>query len=129
MIFPVFIRDLSRAPFTSMNPVFFALTVPALEFAIALSLLFDKTRKVALYCSALLMLGFTIYVGYVLGMTSDRPCSCGGIFRDMSWINHMYFNSASTFLAVFGILVMSRSSKRRHDSANDSGKLYSSLNS
>ncbi|MCK7553748.1 hypothetical protein MKQ70_01515 [Chitinophaga sedimenti] len=125
-IFPLFVDDLGRAPFTSQYPILFAITVPAMELIVAVLLLFNRTRLLGLTGALVLMLAFTIYVGYVLGMTTERPCSCGGIFRNMTWKNHMYFNSLSTVLAAVGLLIHAQKTSLISRSTPDSSGQFTS---
>lgn len=103
LIYPTFVKDLHRSPLTGPYATFISIVIPASEFIVAILLQFRRTRTAGLIGAFSLMLLFTIYVGYVLGMTTERPCSCGGILRDMNWPSHMYFNSVSTIVAALGI--------------------------
>src|SRR5579862_853857 len=69
----------------SMVPVL-AITLPCLEIATAVALLFDRTRQIALYSALILLIVFTLYIAAILLRFFDRiPCSCGGIFRHLTW--------------------------------------------
>ena len=103
LIYPLFVDDLHRSPLTGPFAVLISIIIPASELVVAILLLFNKTRKWGLYAVFILMVLFTGYVGYVLGLTKDRPCSCGGIIRNMSWPKHMIFNTILTLLAAIGI--------------------------
>nr|WP_143097972.1 MauE/DoxX family redox-associated membrane protein [Chitinophaga sp. CF118] len=68
----------------------------------------NKTRKYGLLGSLVLMLVFTVYVAYVLLFTTKRPCTCGGIIRQLSWPDHLIFNISFLLLAITGIILQIR---------------------
>lgn len=73
--------------------------VPIIELVLAGMLLIKHTRVWGLFGSAILMLGFTIYVYLIWTYSPSLPCSCGGVLEAMDWKIHLYFNLASTLLA------------------------------
>lgn len=77
--------------------------LPIAELLISLALFFERTRKLGLYGSLLLMSLFSFYVGYMIRYSPSLPCSCGGIIRQMNWHQHLYFNVLFSFLALAGI--------------------------
>ena len=82
-------------------------TLPPVEIAVAILLLFESTRLYGMYSSLVLILAFTIYVGgAVFGFYPQYPCSCGGIFTKMGWPQHFRANVALTLLALAGVLLM-----------------------
>ncbi len=92
---------------TQMNqqllPIFIkpylATGVPLAELACIALLLFKKTKWIGLIASATLLLSFTIYVAYVyIGDFEFIPCSCAGIFRNISWVHHLYINITLTIM-------------------------------
>ena len=105
MIYPTFVRDLQRAPLTGQYATLISILIPAVEVIIAIMVMFKRKQTLDIIGAFLLMAIFTFYVGYVLNMTTERPCSCGGIFRNMTWRNHMRFNLIATFLAITGVIL------------------------
>jgi putative oxidoreductase len=78
-------------------------TLPAIEIAAALLLLFRKTRLTGFYVSAILLFLFTVYIGLVLINYFGRvPCSCGGVIQIMNWRTHFMFNIFFLLLTVYG---------------------------
>jgi hypothetical protein len=103
--------DLWRVSFLrSLNPIM-AIAVPLIELLVAVSLMFSKTRRVGLYGSFILMIIFTAYVGLLLSTVKHLPCTCGGVLRDMSWGQHLWFNIFFTILAFIGIRLHSKIDK------------------
>ncbi|HLS10869.1 MAG TPA: MauE/DoxX family redox-associated membrane protein [Flavobacteriaceae bacterium] len=83
------------APYASI----LAWLVPVVELLLAGLLLISSTRVWGLLGSAVLMLGFTIYVYLIWTYSPSLPCSCGGVLEAMDWETHLYFNLATTLLA------------------------------
>jgi hypothetical protein len=54
---------------------------------------------------------FTIYVGLMISFAPHLPCSCGGVIKQMSWKQHLTFNTFFTALALFGIWLSRRQQK------------------
>jgi hypothetical protein len=125
MIYPTFVRDLQRAPFTGTHATIISIIIPAVEVAVAILVQLKRTKQLGLIGAFLLMSFFTFYVGYVLNMTTERPCSCGGIFRNMTWRNHMYFNCFSTILAAIGIWLNRKSASSQESLKNNFDPIFS----
>lgn len=79
--------------------------IPILELAIVACLITPKLKRVGLYLSFVFMALFTLYVGYNAFFLThkERPCTCGGIIQEMSWNQHVAFNSVFTVLAMLAI--------------------------
>jgi len=66
-------------------------------------LLLTKTLKLwGLFFSWLLMGVFSSYILYLMVGGYDLPCRCGGVIKDLSWGQHLVFNSAFVLLGVTG---------------------------
>lgn len=99
--------QMGRSPFIESIAGFTAVAIPAGELILAILLLFRKTRLLGLYGSLFLMALFTGYIYLMLHYSYDLPCSCGGVLRQLSWQDHLYFNLAFTILCILGILLHS----------------------
>ncbi|WP_316811453.1 MauE/DoxX family redox-associated membrane protein [Pedobacter heparinus] len=86
--------------------------VPVSELVICILLFIPKFRFVGFCLSFLMMLCFTLYIGYMIAYVPQLPCNCGGITKYMNWHQHLYFNVGLTLLALWGILI---ETKRRMD--------------
>lgn len=91
--------ELGQSPLLSAFAHWISWTVLIVEFAIAIFLLFPKTRTKALYAGFCLMTMFTAYIFIMLNYSSYLPCSCGGILEKMSWNEHLIFNIVFVVLA------------------------------
>ncbi|ASE62013.1 hypothetical protein CEQ15_11195 [Chryseobacterium indologenes] len=102
--FKGFTYDLNNQPFpNSLTPILRWL-IPIAEISIVLALLFERTRILGLYASCVLMGLFTVYTALVLFKVFDYvPCSCGGVIKNLTWPQHLFFNLffvIITFLAI-----------------------------
>ncbi|BAV07696.1 AhpC/TSA family protein [Filimonas lacunae] len=103
-----FITQLQESPLKRFANTIAWLT-PTSEIVLAVLLLLPKTRRLALYGSFLLMMGFTVYIIYLLKFSPDVPCSCGGLLETMNWTQHLVFNIVFTLLSLIGIVLLRRS--------------------
>jgi hypothetical protein len=102
--FEVFKVKLSKSPFITSISNFVAWSIPLNEIIIALLLTFSRTRLVGLFASFFLMSLFTAYLIIMLNLSYHIPCSCGGVLENLSWNQHIAFNSV--FIAISGIGVI-----------------------
>jgi hypothetical protein len=107
MDFDTFRNQVTRSPFLE-NLIYIALAIPAGEILLSLLLIIKRTRLLGLYLSFLLMAIFTGYIWLMLNYAPDLPCSCGGIMKELSWQDHLIFNSAFTGLGIVGIILQSK---------------------
>jgi putative oxidoreductase len=95
-----FTSTLYNQPIPRAVVPFLTITLPGLEIATAAALLFNRTRQIALYSALILLFIFTLYIAAILLRFFDRvPCSCGGIFRHLTWKQHLWINLALLILA------------------------------
>lgn len=90
--------------------------IPLAELIIVLLLLFSKYRKIGFLSAFALMLVFTGYVVYILynyHKGIQRPCTCGGIFRKLSWENHLIVNIFFTSIALIGFVYTKRNMENK----------------
>jgi hypothetical protein len=100
---------IKRTPFFSNFPKVTAWSVVVVEYAVAALLFFPQTRKAGLYSSLVIMLGFTLYIGYMKAVIPRLPCSCGGVISTLTWNQHLVFNIFFALLAGYGIRLMGKS--------------------
>jgi len=75
-----------------------------IEIVIALLLLTNVKRHLALYAGTGMMIIFTFYIGYILTIAPFIPCSCGGVLESLSWSQHLYFNLSFIAIGIVGII-------------------------
>lgn len=89
-------------------------TLPELEIATALSLLFDRTQLAGFGISAVLLFAFTIYIGGAVFRFYDKiPCTCGGLLGAWGWDAHFIFNVVFTLLTAVGFVIRYRERRSR----------------
>ena len=107
--FQRFIHEMNNQPLPNEWTPFLVWTIPSLEIAIALSLMFERTRLIGLFAALVLMTLFTIYTVIILfHFFSYVPCSCGGVIRKLTWNQHLVFTLFFVVLSVTGIVLQRR---------------------
>lgn len=96
----VFAGAMHHSALISPYASFLSWSVPFAEIIIVVILIIPGTRKMGILASAILMIIFTCYVGYMLLTKSALPCTCGGIIQQMNWQEHFWFNSFLTILSI-----------------------------
>jgi putative oxidoreductase len=109
--FSNFRNTLWRSPFLQKIATPVAWAIPITELVILLLLFIPKTRLWGLLSSLVLMTGFTLYIAYMLAFESNLPCSCGGVIQNMTWTQHLFFNTFFILLAFIGIKLSKQYSK------------------
>lgn len=104
--FRQFKNDIDNQPFSNAITPWIIYSFPPIEVLITLALMFERTRTVGLYASLILMSAFSIYTAAVLlKLFPYVPCSCGGIVRNLSWIQHLFLNLFFVAISLVGILL------------------------
>jgi putative oxidoreductase len=107
--FETFIDEMNNQPLPNSWTPFLVWSIPCTEVAVALALMIERTRLVALYASLILMSLFTIYtITILLHFFRYVPCSCGGVIKKLTWPQHLVFNLFFVALAVSGIILQRR---------------------
>ena len=105
MDFDVFQEQLNDSPIAEPVAPFIAWGLPITEFFVSLALFIPKYRLRGLYAAFILMILFTTYVGILLSISTELPCSCGGIMEALSWQAHLVVNIALIGLALTGVIL------------------------
>lgn len=84
---------------------FIGWALPLTEFIIALMLFIPATRLKGLYASMSLLILLTLYLVYMIKFTPHLPCNCGGVLKQLSWEQHIFFNLFFIGLSLFGIVL------------------------
>jgi uncharacterized membrane protein YphA (DoxX/SURF4 family) len=101
--YSVFNEQLSDSPLLAPISKSVAWGLPLIELLIVLLLLVPRWRLKGLFVTASLMVLFSVYVVCILIFDKALPCSCGGIIQQLSWPQHLIFNSIFLLLAIWGI--------------------------
>lgn len=100
-----FIAVLKQSPLLHNFASFISWSIPIIELIIATLLIIPSLRKQGLLASAILMSLFTAYIAYMLLSKSHLPCSCGGVLKQLSWQQHLFFNIIFTIAALIGFKI------------------------
>jgi hypothetical protein len=103
--------QISQSPLLTDFATLVAWFIPGLELVIAIMLMFQGLRHIAFYSAFSLMISFTAYIIAILNLSTDIPCSCGGVFEKLGWSEHLVFNISLTVLALVGIWLCSKTSE------------------
>jgi uncharacterized membrane protein YphA (DoxX/SURF4 family) len=113
--YSIFKEQVATSPLLAPISKGIALSVPLIEFLVAILLILPKWRLKGLYSSLLLMIAFTIYIIGILLFNKELPCSCGGVLAELSWAQHIIFNIVFIALAIIGILIERQIRKSNKD--------------
>lgn len=114
-----FASSLYNQPIPHGLAFFLSRAIPIVEIATAASLFFPSTQKPGLYASFVLLTVFTGYIAAILlHFFRKMPCSCAGIFRHITWQQHLYINLA--LLLLTGLALVPAIKKRFHSPLNHS---------
>jgi hypothetical protein len=82
--------------------------LPSLEIILAIFLFLPKTKVKALYIATALMFAFTTYVIYLILFHPTLPCTCGGFLKELSWPQHLIFNSIFLCIGLLALFLIRR---------------------
>jgi len=105
MEFDVFQEQLMDSPILAFAVPTVAWGLPITEFIVSIALFIPRYRLTGLYAAFILMILFTAYVGILLSISTQLPCSCGGIMEALSWPAHLVVNVILIGLALTGIIL------------------------
>lgn len=80
--------------------------LPTFEILIVISLFTDKLYKTGLYISFFTLVLFTFYLIALNNFSLYQGCSCGGIFDELTYSNHVIVNLFFVLLNFFGIILL-----------------------
>ena len=98
-----FYARLTLFPWISRFAGILSWVVPLLEIFVSGLLFIQPTRIVGFLCSAILLLGFTVYLFLMLGYHDKLPCTCGGVIEKMTWKQHIFFNLFFILISIIGL--------------------------
>jgi hypothetical protein len=104
---------LKKYPLIGDMPILTAWVIPGVELITCVLLFVPRTRVAGLYASLILMIGFTLYLVYMLAFANKLPCTCGGVLAKLSWPQHLALNLLFVLFAITGIRLQK---KRNHAS-------------
>ena len=114
--YPQFYNDLLNSPVFGNEKVavFISWFVPIIELAIAGLLISSRYRNLGLYLASGIILLFTVYIIWILEVSTNIPCSCGGIINNLTWQEHLVFNICFLLLGGLGIYLQLKDYKKEY---------------
>jgi putative oxidoreductase len=107
--FAEFQRAMYHQPFPHWMSSILIWILPALEIAISILLIKEKTQRVGLITSLCIITLFTLYIGAILiHLFPKVPCSCGGLIRLLTWPRHLIFNLFFLSITIIGLIIQSK---------------------
>jgi uncharacterized membrane protein YphA (DoxX/SURF4 family) len=106
--YETFKNVLSASPLLKPLAGVIAWLLPVSELVIVVLLFVPALRLKGLYASFILIIFFTIYLIYMIAVTPDLPCNCGGVITLLTWPQHIVFNLFFIFLSFAGIILYRR---------------------
>lgn len=88
-----------------------AILLPIVEFIVVIMLAVPRWRLKGYYLTLGLMILFTAYITILLTSDKNLPCSCGGIIQQLSWPQHLVFNSAFIVSDILAIWLLRKQKK------------------
>lgn len=111
--FETFTVQLAQSPLLSAYAGIIAWLIPVLEIAIAILLMTQRFKTLALYAAFTLMVMFTAYIYIILNFSDFIPCSCGGVLEKLSWTQHLIFNVVFILLAIVALFYSKHWNKKK----------------
>jgi hypothetical protein len=97
--------QIGKSPILSGFSDIIIILIPGIETLLAILLISERVRLLALFGSFSLMSLFSIYIVYILFFSPYVPCSCGGVLEKMSWAQHLVFNCCFILISTVAILI------------------------
>jgi len=113
MDYSLFKDQLVDSPILSWAATPVAILLPFVEFAIVLLLVVPRWRLKGLCASFLIMTLFTIYIITMFIVAPEMPCSCGGLISELSWSQHIIFNSSFILLNLWAIKLFRKEKREK----------------
>jgi uncharacterized membrane protein YphA (DoxX/SURF4 family) len=108
MDYSVFKEQIATSPILAPIAKPIAWGLPWVEFLVTVLLVIPRWRLKGLIVSVALMSLFTAYIILILLFNKEIPCSCGGVIEQLSWGQHIIFNTVFIALAIAAIRFQKR---------------------
>lgn len=106
MIYKGFVIQMSGSYLIADYAHILAWAIPGSELLVVVLLALHKFRRIGMYAATGLMIAFTVYIGAIILMGRDEPCTCGGVLSILGWTEHLIFNIVFLILGLAGILLI-----------------------
>ena len=89
--FKNFQLQLTQSPLLATTSDIISYVIIGTELLVVVLLCFYRTRSMGFLGSSLLMAVFATYIGYVLLVIENPPCTCIGLFEKSRWKENVIF--------------------------------------
>ena len=89
--FKNFQLQLAQSPLLTATSDIISYVIIGTELLVVVLLCFYRTRSMGFIGSSLLMAVFATYIGYVLLVIENPPCTCIGLFEKSSWKENLIY--------------------------------------
>ena len=89
--FKNFQLQLAQSPLLASTSDIISYVIIGTELLVVVLLCFYRTRSMGFLGSSLLMAVFATYIGYVLLVIENPPCTCIGLFEKSSWKQNLIY--------------------------------------
>lgn len=89
--FKNFQLQLAQSPLLTATSDIISYVIIGTELLVVVLLCFYRTRSMGFLGSSLLMAVFATYIGYVLLVIENPPCTCIGLFEKSSWKENLIY--------------------------------------
>ncbi|PUZ30057.1 Methylamine utilisation protein MauE [Chitinophaga costaii] len=112
--FDAFKRSIHAQPLAGWLKDTIIYSIPPLELIIAVLIMFPRTKLWGVIAFATMMILFTGYTALVtVNYYAKQPCSCGGVFRYLTWKEHLLLNSVFLIAAIISVIKLGRENKNK----------------
>lgn len=112
LAFKFFYGNIFNQPIFQWSKPILVYLIPGAQLLIAAGLLFERTRKLALWSSLGLLTIFTVYIVLIiLNALARVPCTCGGVISSFTWPQHLVFNISFMILNAIALVLRKKTFK------------------
>ena len=91
--FKNFQLQLAQSPLLTATSDIISYVIIGTELLVVVLLCFYRTRSMGFIGSSLLMAVFATYIGYVILVIENPPCTCIGLFEKSSWKQNLIYTT------------------------------------
>lgn len=103
-----FKTTLMQSPVIANMSAILSWMIPLAVLFTVFLLIVNKYKYAGYLSSLILMSVFTAYIAYMILFIPYLPCSCGGIWSELTWGNHLVFNVILIILILTSMLAISK---------------------
>lgn len=106
--FGAFRRALGESPGLEGSGTALAFAIIAVQTVAAVLLCYRPSRFWGLWTTLWTIAGFAAYIAVILLFSKNLPCTCIGLFENMSWQGNLVFNLVLAVTALAGLYALQK---------------------